>query len=89
MKVDIDTYIDLLNSLSGEEKVEMSEQDAAAGAAGATTQNTNKRGSNWNELYSLKRGKANMLGKKGEKWSSGLTRGVANQLPGSGGGASA
>jgi hypothetical protein len=86
MKVDIDTYIDLLNSLSGEEKVEMSEQDAAAGA---TTQNTNKRGSNWNELYSLKRGKANMLGKKGEKWSSGLTRGVANQLPGSGGGASA
>jgi len=88
MKVDIDTYIDLLNSLSGEEKVEMSEQDAAAGAD-ATTQNTNKRGSNWNELYSLKRGKANMLGKKGEKWSSGLTRGVANQLPGSGGGASA
>jgi hypothetical protein len=86
MKVDIDTYIDLLNSLSGEEKVEVSEQDAAAGA---TTQNTNKRGSNWNELYSLKRGKANMLGKKGEKWSSGLTRGVANQLPGSGGGASA
>jgi hypothetical protein len=87
MKVDIDTYIDLLNSLSGEEKVEMSEQDAAAGGdAGATTQNTNKRGSNWNELYSLKRGKANMLGKKGEKWSSGLTRGLANQLPGSGGG---
>jgi hypothetical protein len=86
MKVDIDTYIDLLNSLSGEEKVEMSEQDAAAGAGGETTQNTNKRGSNWNELYTIKRGKANMLGKKGEKWSSGLTRGLANQLPGSGGG---
>jgi len=86
MKVDIDTYIDLLNSLSGEEKFEMSEQDAAAD--GATTKNTNKRGSNWNELYSLKRGKANMLGKKGEKWSSGVTRGLANQLPGSGGGAS-
>ena len=88
MKVDIDTYIDLLNSLSGEEKVEMSEQDAA-GAGGATTQNTNKRGSNWRELYSIKRGKANMLGLKGEKWSSGLTRGVANQLPGSGGGGAA
>ena len=89
MKVDIDTYINLFNSLSGSEnKVEMSEQDAAAGGAGATTQNTNKRGSNWNELYSLKRGKANMLGKKGEKWSTGLTRGLANQLPGSGGAAS-
>jgi len=85
MKVDIDTYIDLFKSLSdGPEKMEMSEQDAAAG--GATTQNTNKRGSNWNELYSLKRGKANMLGLKGEKWSTGLTRGIANQLPGSGGG---
>jgi hypothetical protein len=83
MKVDIDTYIDLFNSLSGSEnKVEMSEQDAAAGGAGATTANTNKRGSNWRELYSLKRGKANMLGLKGEKWSTGLTRGVANQLPG-------
>jgi hypothetical protein len=85
MRIDIDTYIDLFKSLSdGPEKMEMSEQDAAAG--GATTQNTNKRGSNWNELYSLKRGKANMLGLKGEKWSTGLTRGVANQLPGSGGG---
>jgi hypothetical protein len=84
MKVDIDTYIDLFNSLSGSEnKVEMSEQDAAAGGgADATTSNTNKRGSNWRELYSLKRGKANMLGLKGEKWSTGLTRGVANQLPG-------
>jgi hypothetical protein len=28
-----------------------------------------------------------MLGKKGEKWATGLTRGVANQLPGSWGGA--
>jgi hypothetical protein len=86
MKVDIDTYIDLFNSLSSSEnKVEMSEQDAAAtgGGADATTSNTNKRGSNWRELYSLKRGKANMLGLKGEKWSTGLTRGVANQLPGS------
>ncbi len=83
MKVDIDTYIDLFKSLAGsEEKVEMSEQDAASGGAGVTTQNTNKRGSNWRELYSIKRGKANMLGLKGEKWSTGLTRGVANQLPG-------
>jgi hypothetical protein len=83
MKINIDTYIDLFKSLSTtSEKVEMSEQDAAAGGAEATTQNTNKRGSNWNELYSFKRGKANMLGKKGEKWSTGLTRGIANQLPG-------
>lgn len=87
---DIDTYISLLNNISGEPiKDEIGEQDAGGGAAaGATTSNTNKRGSNWNELYSIKRGKANMLGKKGEKWSTGLTRGLANQLPGSGGAAS-
>ena len=91
MKFDIDLYINILNNLSGiSAKVEMGEQDAGAAAAGgATTQNTNKRGSNWNELYSIKRGKANMLGLKGEKWSTGLTRGLANQLPGSGGGGSA
>ena len=80
---DIDTYISLLNNISGEPmKDEIGEQDTAAGGAGATTSNTNKRGSNWNELYTIKRGKANMLGKKGEKWATGLTRGVANQLPG-------
>lgn len=79
MKFDIDLYIDILNSFSNETvKMEMGEQDAAGGGAG--TSNTNKRGSNWNELYSVKRGKANMLGLKGEKWSSGLTRGVGNQI---------
>jgi hypothetical protein len=78
MKFDIDLYIDILNSFSGDKtKTEMGEQDAAAGG---NTGNTNKRGSNWNELYPLKRGKANMLGLKGEKWSSNLTRGIANQI---------
>ena len=82
MKFDIDLYIDILNSFSGEStKMEMGEQDApASGGGGGATSNTNKRGSNWNELYSLKRGKANMLGLKAEKWSTGLTRGIANQI---------
>jgi hypothetical protein len=82
MKFDIDLYINILNSFSGENtKMEMGEQDAApAGGGGGATSNTNKRGSNWNELYTLKRGKANMLGLKGEKWSSNLTRGIANQV---------
>jgi hypothetical protein len=78
MKFDIDLYINILNNLSGDsKKVEMGEQETAGGG---TTSNTNKRGSNWNELYTLKRGKANMLGLKGEKWSSNLTRGIANQI---------
>ena len=83
MKHDIDLYISILNDLSGDSpKMEMEEQDAAAGGGGGdtATKNTNKRGTNWNELYTIKRGKANMLGKKGEKWTTGLTRGTANQV---------
>jgi len=79
MKFDIDLYIDILNSLSGSsDKFELGEDEAAAGGGG--TSNTNKRGSNWNELYKVNRGKANMLGLKGEKWTTGLTRGVGNQV---------
>jgi hypothetical protein len=84
MKHDIDLYISILDDLSGNSpKIEMGEQDAAAGGGGGgggATSNTNKRGTNWNELYTIKRGKANMLGKKGEKWQTGLTRGIANQI---------
>jgi hypothetical protein len=80
MKFDIDLYINILNNLSGEgTKMEMGEQDAAPDGGGATS-NTNKRGTNWNELYKLTRGPSNMLGLKGEKWSSNLTRGTANQV---------
>ena len=81
MKFDIDLYIDILNSFSSNEnKMELGEDEPAAGGGGGGTSNTNKRGTNWNELYTLKRGKANMLGLKGEKWSSALTRGIANQV---------
>jgi hypothetical protein len=58
-------------------KNELGEQEAAG--AGDTS-NTNKRGSNWDELVAVVRGKANMLGKKGEKWQTGLKRGVGNQV---------
>ena len=83
MTQDVDYIIDLLKNLTTDSKKgkkdELGEQDAAAGGGGATS-NTNKRGSNWNELYVTTRGKANMLGKKGEKWESGIKRGSANQV---------
>jgi len=84
MTQDVDYIISLLKELTtgnGKKisKDELGEQDAAAGGGGATS-NTNKRGSNWDELYVVTRGKANMLGKKGEKWSSGVKRGTANQV---------
>jgi hypothetical protein len=34
----------------------------------------------WADSYQTKRGPANMLGKAGETWESGLTRGPANQI---------
>jgi hypothetical protein len=83
MTQDVDYIIDLLKNLTTDgkksSKDELGEQDAAAGGGGATS-NTNKRGSNWNELYATVRGKANMLGKSGEKWETGLKRGTANQV---------
>jgi hypothetical protein len=76
---DIDSIISLMKEYTFSDKKgkgELGEQEAAAG----TTSNTNKRGSNWDELVALVRGKANMLGKKGEKWQSGVKRGVGNQV---------
>lgn len=81
---DVDFIISLLKKLTTDDgrrgsKDELGEQDAAP-AGGGGTSNTNKRGSNWDELYVVTRGKANMLGKKGEKWQSGVKRGVGNQV---------
>ncbi len=82
---DVDYIISLFQKLTTSDKNrgdknELGEQDAAAGGGGGATSNTNKRGSNWDELYVLTRGKANMLGKKSEKWQSGVKRGVGNQV---------
>ena len=85
MTQDVDYIISLLKELTTDyrkksSKDELGEQDAAPAAGGGGTSNPNKRGSNWNELYATVRGPANMLGKKGEKWDSGIKRGTANQV---------
>ena len=84
MAHDVDFIISLLKKLTTDDgrrgsKDELGEQDAAP-AGGGGTSNTNKRGSNWDELYTTVRGPGNMLGKKGEKWDSGVKRGVGNQI---------
>jgi hypothetical protein len=60
-------------------KEEMEEQDDATSASSPST---GGGGSvpKWADSYNLKRGKANMLGRGGEKWNTGLTRGSANQI---------
>jgi hypothetical protein len=81
MELDVDTLILIFEKYTvSENKSEMIEQDDAAPATpsggGGSTSSVPK----WADLYSIKRGKANMLGKAGEKWNTGLTRGLANQV---------
>lgn len=79
MNLDVDNIIMFFDKLSGQEstdKEEMGEQDAAPAAGSTGGGNIPK----WADSYPLKRGKSNMLWKSGEKWSTGLTRGSANQI---------
>ena len=74
----LDTMIDIFSQLSNQ-KEEFTEDDAAttdSGGSGSGTSNVPK----WADSYQLKRGPANMLGRQGEKWDTGLTRGPANQI---------
>jgi hypothetical protein len=61
-------------------KEEMEEQDDAAPASAPSTGGGGGSVPKWADSYNLKRGKANMLGRGGEKWNTGLTRGAANQI---------
>lgn len=79
MNLDVDFLINFFNKYSGKTgKSEVGEQDdtAAAPSSGGGGGSIPK----WADSYPLKRSKANMLGKAGEKWQTGLTRGAANQI---------
>jgi hypothetical protein len=79
MNLDVNNIIMFFDKFAGQEttdKEEMEEQDAAP-AAGSTGGGSVPK---WADSYPLKRGKSNMLWKSGEKWSTGLTRGAANQI---------
>jgi hypothetical protein len=79
MILDVDFLIDFFAKYSQMgNKDEMGEQDDAA-AAPASTGGGGKV-PKWSDTYTITRGKANMLGLAGEKHSTGLTRGAANQI---------
>ena len=87
MNLDVDYLIDFFTknseSVDNEEETgEIGEQDAAATTAPATGGSTGGGGSvpKWADFYQTKRGPAYMLGKAGEKWDTGITRGSANQI---------
>jgi hypothetical protein len=76
MNLDTDFLIDFFKKYTkSDSKEEFTEQDDAAAPSGGGASMPK-----WADIYGLKRGKANMLGKKGEEWSTGLARNVANQI---------
>ena len=80
MVTDINALIDFFKKYTpiNDSKDEMGEQEdtsstsSSGGGGGAIPK--------WSDFYVPTRGKANMLGKTGEKWQTGLTRGAANQI---------
>jgi len=80
MITDIDFLINFFNKNTYSEiKDEMGEQEADA-APPAGGGGGGGKVPKWADTYQIKRGKANMLGLAGEKHSTGLTRGAANQI---------
>ena len=81
MNLDVDFLISFFEKHStNKNKKEIGEQDAGAGGGGSTSGGKGYPAvPKWDSLYQTKRGKANMLGLKGEKWETGMARGVANQ----------
>jgi len=83
MNLDVDYLIGFLNKKADlSSKEEVGEQESAPEASSTTSSSTGGGGNvpKWADSYPTKRGKANMLWKSGEKWSTGLTRGAANQI---------
>lgn len=80
MNLEVDFLIDFFKKNSElKSKGEIGEQETAGGSS-APSGGSGKAVPKWADLYPIKRGKANMLGKSGEKWETGLTRGAANQI---------
>jgi hypothetical protein len=87
MELNIDNLIRIFQKNLSKEKEEFIEQDATGGgpppsAGGGTTGTAGGYPSvpKWEDLYQIKVGKANPRNKKGTKWETGATRGVANQI---------
>jgi hypothetical protein len=79
MILDVDFLIDFFSKYSQiGTKDEMGEQDDSAPAS--TGGGGGGKVPKWSDTYTITRGKANMLGLAGEKHSTGLTRGAANQI---------
>ena len=82
MVTDINALIDFFKKYTPqtESKDEIGEQDASPASSAPSSGGGGGSVPKWADFYTLTRGKANMLGKAGEKWQTGLNRGAANQI---------
>jgi hypothetical protein len=82
MVTDINALIDFFKKYTPqtESKDEIGEQDAAPASSAPSSGGGGGSIPKWSDFYTTTRGKANMLGKSGEKWQTGLNRGAANQI---------
>jgi hypothetical protein len=78
MRTDVDYIISLMKEYTTKQNGELGEQDEASSSGGGEGYPTVSK---WSEVIGgPSRGKANMLGKAGEKWVTGIKRGVSNQI---------
>ena len=82
MVTDINALIDFFKKYTPqtESKDEIGEQDAAPASSAPSSGGGGGSIPKWSDFYTTTRCKANMLGKSGEKWNTGLNRGAANQI---------
>ena len=82
MVTDINALIDFFKKYTPqtESKDEIGEQDAAPASSAPSSGGGGGSIPKWSDFYTTTRGKANMLGKAGEKWQTGINRGAANQI---------
>jgi hypothetical protein len=81
MILDVDYLIDFFNKYTKRNtKGEIGEQDAATSTPPSGGGGGGGSIPKWADSYNITRGPANMLGKAGEKWETGLTRGAANKI---------
>ena len=82
MVTDINALIDFFKKYTPqtESKDEIGEQDAAPASSAPSSGGGGGSIPKWSDFYTTTRGKANMLGKSGEKWQTGLNRGAAHQI---------
>lgn len=78
MNLDVEFLISFFDKLSAKgNNEELGEQEAEPSSGGSTGKGVPK----WADVFGgPKRDKANRLGKQGEKWETGMNRGVANQI---------